>query len=309
MKVSQEKYICVVVTFNRKKLLVEAIDAILNQTLKPYKIIIYDNHSTDGSQDEVDQRYSLASNQTIDYIYADQNLGGSAGYHYGLKAAMKYNFDWVALSDDDAIYDLNYFERILNFVDANSEYQALTGTVRVGSENGAIQYVHRKYLENRVTLQHRYSDINDYKKDYFTYDIATFVGLTLKRELVTQIGLPNKDFFIWNDDMEYSLRIQNYSKIVNLNSALVVHKTNLTPESIKPTWKEYYGFRNYIVILKEYGSNKLINICYPLLKLARIIIGTFKKKYKGYRRYRLKLYVHGYLDGTSGKLGKNKGIQ
>lgn len=309
MKNSQIKYICVVVTFNRKELLMEAIEALLNQTLKPYKIIIYDNHSTDGSYKLVNEHFSLESNQMIDYIYSEENLGGSAGYHYGLKAAMKYDFDWVALSDDDAIYDVNYFEQILSFSVKHPQYQAFTGTVRIGSKDGEIQYVHRKYMVNKITLRHQYSNPSDYGKNFFAYDIATFVGLVMTKQLVNQIGLPQKEFFIWNDDMEYCLRMKPFTKIINLNSAFVVHKTKLTAAVNMPTWKEYYGFRNFIFILRKYGPNKFINVCYPLLRLLRTILGTFKPKYKGYRKYRLELYIRGYIDGVRGRLGKNKAIK
>lgn len=308
MKNSQVKYICVVVTFNRKKLLIEAIKALFNQTLKPYKIIIYDNHSTDGTYNAVNDYFSLEFNQVIDYIYSEKNLGGSAGYHYGLKAAMKYDFDWVALSDDDAIYDVNYFERIFSFSLNHPQCQAFTGTVRINSEDGEIQYVHRKYLDNKITLSHRYSTLSDYKKDFFIYDIATFVGLVMTKQLVNQIGFPQKEFFIWNDDMEYCLRMNSFTKIINLNSAFVVHKTKLTTAAITPTWKEYYGFRNFIFILRKYGPNKFVNVYYPLLRLLRTIAGTFKPKYRGYRKYRLKLYISGYVDGVRGRLGKNNKI-
>lgn len=306
MKDNNSKYICVVVTYNRKKLLLEAIGAILNQTLKPYKVIVYDNHSDDGSREAVDGVYHLSDNSVIDYIYSNENLGGSAGYYNGLKAAMKYDFDWIALSDDDAIYDAHYFERIIKFSQAHPDCQAFTGTVRIGSSDGEIQYVHRKHLANKKTLEHRYSTDADYSQEYFKYDIATFVGLVIKKELVMQIGLPIKDFFIWNDDMEYSLRIRKYSDIINVNSALVVHKTNLTAATAKPSWKGYYGFRNYIVILNQYGPNKVLNKIYPLIRLSRTIVGTLKPKYKEYRRYRWKLYICGYLDGIHEKLGKNK---
>lgn len=308
MSKSSIKYICVVVTYNRKKLLLEAIDAIINQTIEPYKIIIYDNHSTDGSHDLIDKTYCLNNNQLIDYIYAEENLGGSAGYHNGLQAAMKYDFDWVALSDDDAIYDLRYFERIFSFSEQHPTYQAITGTVKIGSDQGEIQYIHRKYLNNVHILKERVSEKQDYQKKYFSYDIATFVGLVVTKKLIEKIGLPDKNFFIWNDDMEYCLRIKYFSKIINLNSAYVVHKTQLTPDTAKPSWKEYYGFRNYIVILKAYSNNKFINVIYPIYKLSRTIIGTLKPRYKGYRKYRLYLYIRGYIDGIQGKLGKNKMI-
>ena len=43
------KIVAVVVTYNRKELLLECIQAILNQTYKLEKVIVIDNNSNDGT--------------------------------------------------------------------------------------------------------------------------------------------------------------------------------------------------------------------------------------------------------------------
>ncbi|KLD60644.1 hypothetical protein WP50_08785 [Lactiplantibacillus plantarum] len=70
------QYGAIVVTFNRKQLLIESITALLNQTVPPAKIIIIDNHSTDGTKAEL-QTADILANPSVDYRYLTKNIGGA----------------------------------------------------------------------------------------------------------------------------------------------------------------------------------------------------------------------------------------
>lgn len=63
-----------VTSYNQKAELIEAIDSVLDQTLKPFQIIIIDDHSSDGSQ-EVIESYANRFPDLIAPIFHDQNLG------------------------------------------------------------------------------------------------------------------------------------------------------------------------------------------------------------------------------------------
>lgn len=49
----KDKVIAVVVTYNRKKLLLECLDAIFQQTYSISRLILIDNCSTDGTMNEL----------------------------------------------------------------------------------------------------------------------------------------------------------------------------------------------------------------------------------------------------------------
>lgn len=298
-------YGCVIVTFNRKKLLLESLDALMNQTIKPKKIVVFDNHSTDETQMAVSKKYDINNNDIIEYVYATKNLGGSAGYYYGIKKMLEFQIDWISLSDDDAIYSSNFFQIIEKQINYNANVMAFSGTVRLNDKRNSIQYVHRKHLKNMKNFSVKKSNEAEYKKDVFEVDEATFVGLVIKTDLIRKIGLPHKRYFIWNDDAEYSLRIRKYSKIINCNKAIVVHKTKLIPGVIT-TWKDYYGFRNYILLLDEHSDARFTKKIYPFYKFVRYELSNLKPKYKGYRNYRLKMYFDAYIDGLKKKDGFNE---
>ena len=74
-----KKVAAIVVTYNRKKLLLENIKALLAQTYRNLDILIIDNCSTDGTKDAI-QEY--IKNKSIIYVNTGSNLGGDGGFQY-----------------------------------------------------------------------------------------------------------------------------------------------------------------------------------------------------------------------------------
>jgi glycosyltransferase involved in cell wall biosynthesis len=63
-----------ITSYNQKAYLIEAIESVLNQTLRPFEIIITDDCSADGSQKLI-EGYAQAHPGLIRPFYHDQNLG------------------------------------------------------------------------------------------------------------------------------------------------------------------------------------------------------------------------------------------
>ena len=69
----------VIVTYNRLDLLKKCIDAVLYQTQKVKKIIVF-NNSTDGTQNYLSSLHS----EQIYAIHSKKNVGGAGGFFYGI---------------------------------------------------------------------------------------------------------------------------------------------------------------------------------------------------------------------------------
>ena len=295
-------YSSVIVTYNRKEKLIEAIDSLLNQTLQPRRIIIIDNNSSDGTPNLLEKK-DILKNDKVNYIRLDKNLGGSGGFYEGVKEALNYDDDeYISLSDDDAIFDKHYFEYIEKAISKYPGYKAFSGTVKY--EDGSIQTTHRRKIVNKKILKERDISTNEYAHD-FDIDTFSFVGCVISKEILKKIGLPKKEYFIFYDDTEYSLRIRQYTKIKNIVNAGIIHKTVKNNNSkIEFTWKSYYGIRNQINMKCSYSDWKYIKYFFILKKYKEYIDIILNKDYAGMKKKYLRIIYYGYRDGLAGKTGK-----
>ncbi len=297
------RYGVVIVTFNRLSLLKECISCILNQTRKFDEVIIVDNCSTDGTKEYLEDYISNNENGVIKFYSLEKNIGGSGGFNFAL-SQVSNDIDWVLIIDDDAMLENNYIEEIEKHILKNY-YYAYSGAVLTDDK---IDTTHRRLITNNILLRQEDVRIEEYEKDTFEYHLSTFCGLLIKRELINTIGLPNKDYFIWYDDTEYSLRINQFSRILNVNNAKLNHKTVKNSQTI--SWKSYYGVRNSIHMGKLYSSNKIIfsilTYIYCMLVIIKNIMRVLLNKRREYGLVCIKIYTDALHDSFKGKLGINE---
>lgn len=249
-------YAVVIVTYNRLALLKECIECVNKQTLPVKKVIVVNNASTDGTKDYLEK---IAVDKSYKIINCEENHGGAGGFSTGIEVAVKEQVDWIVVIDDDAMLAADYVERLVEGQITHPQYQAIAGTVVT---EGKIDLNHRKRMINPGLL-FKNCAIEDYDKEYFTCDNASFCGLMIKRDLIEQIGLPHIEYFIWHDDTEYSIRIRKHTGILVATKAKLNHKTTLIAGTgpRRYTWKDYYGIRNRILYVREHGNllDKLVN--------------------------------------------------
>ena len=73
--------------------------------------------------------------------------------------------------------------------------------------------------------------------------------------MIQKAGLPRKDFFIYQDDLEHAFRVGKYGRIICIPSVLIHHKDNyLYGDDV--TWRDYYATRNVILMYQEHLDKK-----------------------------------------------------
>lgn len=300
------RYATVLVTYNRLDKLKKELRSLFVQDTKPQKIIIIDNKSTDGTREYMDSLLQNDEQKLIIYKRLSENLGGSRGFYEGIKIASQLeNIDWIALGDDDIEYDANFFKKIASKSEANRDVLCFTGQVLYPDKE--IQLDHRRRLVNSVTLKQKVIAIEAYDHDFYL-DVFSFVGVVINKKVVEQVKLPEKDYFIWCDDTEYSLRVREQTKILNVSDALVVHSTAKPDNSrFKPTWKIYYGKRNTILMVMKHSKNPfLYQLLLPMFFLKDT--GMLLLKFKYYRPFIKEMFIiyfSAYKDGITKIDGKN----
>lgn len=296
------KIACVIVTFNRKALLAEAIESVLTQPEAPEYVFVIDNASTDGTEAFIQQQFDF-DDQHLVYVRCQQNLGGSAGFATGIRLALQTDCDWISISDDDAIFQTDYFAAMRRAIVTQPQQGVFSGSVLL--PNGHHDAMHREMITNSQTLTVKPIAEADYAQD-FKYDIFSFVGILMSRGIVERIGLPEQDYFIRFDDFEYALRARKYGQFLNVHDALVLHKTTYTRTAIAP-WKEYYVMRNRLASLFKHRGQTRVTCWYARRFLARKLFAIllFRDRW-GQAEPLIKAYVQGYRDGWHDRLGRNQ---
>lgn len=288
-------YAAVIVTYNRKDKLKKAIECLKKQTFKPQKIIIIDNASTDGTQDALKD---YKNGDLIKYTRLEDNLGGAGGFYYGVKEALNYDVDYFALSDDDAWYQEDYFENMRRASQAHPDVKAFIG---MSKDINTGDYV----KQGADVVDWNTLEFKETQREFC--DTVTFCGFVISKKVIEKIGLPRKDFFIWQDDREYGLRAGKETKIEFVKDAILLHNEKRDRNGLVPVWKNYYGFRNSIVLRQLYAKDKKAAKSYTLKQLLRHVPAVLiKKEYKGKRKIYIQSYTDGYKDGYSGNMGKNQ---
>ncbi|WP_413476754.1 glycosyltransferase [Latilactobacillus fuchuensis] len=299
------KIAAVIVTHNRREKLEKAIDSLLQQSLPVEQIIVVDNQSTDDTADFLKEKAINTAQLMV--VSSKENLGGAGGFNLALKQASELDVDWISIADDDATYDVNYMAEMQKIASKNSEVGCFTGTV---IEDGEIGTEHRVKIDDLDRLQLSKIELTQYQNN-FEVDIATFVGVFLKKAVLQKIGLPESDFFIWYDDIEYSLRIREVTTILNNINAKIYHLTDNNSVGAdgvnRPiTWKDYYGYRNRWQTMTLHCKNVKVLKKQLRYEKFRYTIGAFIKNKGQYSRLEsFKLVKSAYSDFENKKMGKN----
>lgn len=290
-------YGVVIVTYNRLELLKECINAVENQVIKPHKIVVVNNNSTDGTKEFLETK----KNENFIVENVTENNGSSYGFSRGVEILRKQDVDWQLIIDDDAIIDKEYILNISKYI--NKKYQAYSGVV-LQNERPAL--LHRRRLKISYTKPFIPVSETEYNKDTFEYNITSFCGLLISNEIARKIDLPKRELFTQFTDTEYSLRLQKLTNVLNINSAKLIHKVN--PSGKMKVWKVYYTIRNETYIMKSISKNKF---CFSIVTIINAISMIFKYIFKRIllkeekqKKY-IKAVIYGKIDGLKGNFGKN----
>lgn len=279
----------VVVTYNRKILLKECIDALLKQTKKDLlDILIIDNDSTDGTREYIDD-YIVRGE--IQYINTGANLGGAGGFNFGIRYAAEKKYQYVWVMDDDCIALKNTLEEFVIAKESLGE--------KIGFLSSKVLWKDRKICTMNVQRKTMFTKVRDFDSKLSKITLASFVSLFIPMKIVEEVGLPIKEFFIWTDDWEYTRRISKMYPCYLVNNSIVVHKStsnigaNISNDSIDRLNRYYYLYRNDVYLYKREGIKGFFYECLRLmLHLSRVIFAG-----KNHKIMRLKYIFRGTYDG------------
>lgn len=244
----------VIVTFNRKQDLEKTLALYETQTMPPRAILVVDNHSTDGTAEMLSAWKSEEKDIRHIVHTMTENVGGSGGFHAGMEQALaQTDCEWLFISDDDALPAIDALEKIDAFCKKEeklaSECSVICGVVDAGDH---FAVGHRARIRKGLSGQIDFPvSADEYKKEWFEIDFFSYIGSAIRRSALEKAGLTRKEFFIYSDDFEHSLRLRKQGKIVCVPSAVMSHQDN-NDYSRDASWRDYYATRNLLIMYREH---------------------------------------------------------
>lgn len=245
----------------------ECLESIIKSTYKNFKILIVDNNSLDGSGMRLKKKYPQ-----YEYILSDTNLGFAEANNIAYKHALKNGAEYVLLLNNDTIIDKNMIQKLIdqsnnNIVTVPKMYYYL--------EKNKIWYGGGEISKTKGTVYHigeKKFDSNKYSKTK-EVSFATGCCILIHKDILNEIGLFDKKYFMYCEDFDFSIRlIKSNKKILYVPEAMLWHKVNASTKN-NSNISKYYLTRNRFYLLKNHRDIfKLNAILYSYITRFIIII-------------------------------------
>jgi GT2 family glycosyltransferase len=236
------RVIAVVVTYNRRRLLLECLAGLCRQTRRPDAVVVVDNASEDGTAAAVRAAFPGARLHEL-----TRNTGGAGGFAFGLATALHDGADLVWLMDDDTVPAPDALGALLA---ARARYRgpapALVASRVVWSDGRPhpMNTPRPKPLASRAQRRAA-ADVG-----CVAIRTASFVSVLVDGAVTRARGLPIADYFIWNDDFEFTARLVRGNTGLLCPASVVVHNTRTFGSSdADPGERFYFEVRNKVWLL------------------------------------------------------------
>lgn len=265
-------------------------------------VIIVDNGSKDGSPTLIKSKFS-----NVELLEFVDNAGFSGGVNRGIKHALKSDYDYIILFNNDAAADKDWVKNLVSAADKKTEAGIITGKfMRMDKKHldstGEFYSTHAiPFPRGRNQL-----DVGQYHKGEYVF--AGTGGASLyKVEMFREIGMFDEDFFAYFEDIDIAFRAQLAGwKVWYEPSAIAYHHVSATSSKLTG-FSRYQSVKN--CILTYYKNMPGIYFWrykfWFFARLTRMFVGAF-------RDHQLNAFIKGLSMGillTPSTLRKRRTIQ
>jgi hypothetical protein len=230
-----------------------------------YQIIVVDN----GSQQTLKLPKKI-NNQPIDLIRTEANIGFTGGNNLGISHAVKtYNPDYFLLLNSDTTVDKDFLHELFLCIQGKNRGIASSKILFEKNYEFYKNDYPKQYLGKIVwfaggvidwqNLMAFHRGVDEVDRDQFDHltetDFATGCSMLLKRELIEEVGILDKKYFLYLEDVDYSLRASKKGyKIVFCPQSVVYHKNAGSSDGSGSRVHLYYQTRNRLLFFFKYSS-------------------------------------------------------
>jgi GT2 family glycosyltransferase len=255
-----------------------------------FEIIVVDNGSTDGSQEQLDRNFP-----DMRHIRNATNLGFSAGNNVAIRDALARKPGYVLLLNNDTIVSPSFLRELVAVAESDPKIGLLSPKIYYFEPPDRIWYAGGVRKPMRSLPKHLGLHQRDDGDNSATREATFFTGcaLLIKAAVIRQIGLLDEVFFLGFEDADWSVRaLQAGYKGVYVPAAVIWHRDGYsTYKNLGETGRDFHFMRNRIVFARKHLERKhwplfMLSIAKhaalrTIVELSRADVGKVKALYQG----------------------------
>lgn len=287
------KIAILILNWNKPDLTIKTVDSLLNINHEKfsYQIYLIDNGSSDDSLEKLENHYS--NNSLIKIFKTDINLGFVGGNNFGIKQALKDNFNYFLLLNNDVLVDPDFLKNLLN----DGKKYDLVGPKIYFAPGFEFHHDHYSKKERgkviwfaggRMDWDNIYGshigvdevDCGQYDQINDQVDFLTGCCLLIKQEVVNRIGMLDEKYFMYLEDADFCQQAKNAGlKIAYIPTSKIWH-INAGSSKSGGELQNYFISRNRLLYGFRYArfKTKLALIKESFFQLINQKISKWQKK-------------------------------
>ena len=290
-----KKIAIIIVNWKQYELTKSCLDSLQKIEYDNYKIILIDNESNQ-------KKLKLLKNQfeNIKTFPNEKNLGFTGANNIGIEYAIKNEFEYVMLLNNDTEVNKKFLTPLLKSFQNDNSLGAVQPLI-MNYNNRAKVWNAGGYLNNFFGFP--YTNKSNNKNQQI--DWITGCCMLLKTNVIKKVGLLDENFFAYYEDVDWSLRIKESGyKLGFVESSVIFHHGTISSNNSNHEGKllpfvHYLIIKNHIYLLKKHIDkfNFVGILFYQFLKILLYSIYFTLR----FRFSKLKMVYRGLNDGIKNK--------
>jgi GT2 family glycosyltransferase len=231
--------VVIIVNFNGRDVIGRCLDAVEAQTVRPRRVIVVDNASTDGSADLIRSRY-----EHVELIGLEDNVGFAAANNYAARAAA--DCEWLALLNPDAFPEPDWLESLLRSARQNPSYRFFASRILRADGNPEIDGTGDVYSVGGMARRRDNGRSGDYARPRGEVFSACAAAALYPRELFLKVGGFDERFFCYCEDTDLAFRLRLHGHRCLYEPDAVVHHVGFAAAGAESSFTVYHSERNIV---------------------------------------------------------------
>lgn len=267
----RSRILAVVLNWRQPQVTLECVQALRAMTYPKLEILVIDNGSGDNSV-QILQDWS----PELQVLELPQNLGFARGCNIGLKNAIRRQFDYALLINNDAFPAVD----MLNHLTAEiaPDIALLSPKIFYEAEPARLWFAGGRQHSVTLDLRDTGRDQPDGPAWTGSRDVDYLLGTCLLVNLtaVQSVGFFDERYFMYFEDLDWSHRLRKAGYRLRLvASAHLYHRVAVSSGGLDSPWRRYHLARSSTIFWRSWArqGNPWVIVLFRLASAIKTVIG------------------------------------